>query len=568
MTTIDQLNADTESWLTDPIAVNAHLLAQMEVARHDPYQYCELSLAYEGHTIYPHGMHTLICDAISTAREAHKHLAIIAPPGTAKSLRGIKQACVWHLAQAPKTYTSFVSYAESVCKRNLIWTRKTLISPLTRELWPHIVPDSGRSLEGGGWSTEKLYLRGGYNPAFDAHTVLSDRGGLGIDQLFFDDIVTEICKDSEPTRRQVDDRLHNTWLPRLRNNGFALALGNCWHRDDALHKLLDPQEFGDKWMVLWIGYHEYDHIYWKLHHAPTNWPHEITEGRLALWEDNPSYTKTALQAIRRSTYKRLYEQRATLVEEMRFIPAERWKVWDEATVFQQLRYGAMIYGGEDISGGLSLRKNDFAALGAVMIDNAMKMYVLDFWCARARVTDQIRALWTMHEALFNRWGQGFDRAVVEALDNNKEWFRLPMTQAQEQLRKDKHPLWDLSWGFWTPPHTKSKWNLIDSTAPFIEAGTLLFPPNLSALRKTNESWAHLVNQTEDFPPPPSSTTQHDDAPNALAIAVDEARRLGPGQPRTARDHARRMQEAKKEVVMMHPLTGKPLITPAGRKFGI
>lgn len=565
---LDALNTDTEAWLRDPIAVNEHLRAQIEVARHDPYFYTDLALAFEHEAgMTPHAMHTLIHDAIAAARSSHKHLLIVAPPGSAKSKRAIKDACIWSLAKNPSTYTSLISYAEDVCKRNLIWCRKTLASPLTRELWPHLVPDAGQSLAGGGWSTERLYLRGHHDPCFDAHTVLSDRGGITPNQLFGDDIITQAVKDEEPARRKIFERLHGSWIPRLRGaDAFALLLGNCWHRDDAYHRML-REEFAGKWFVLWMGYEGYERIYWRTHHTPSTWPHEEA-GFLPLWDTNPNCTASALRTIESATYKRLYEQRATLVEEMRFPPVERWKTWEPADIERHLSAGAMIYAGEDVSGGISLNKNDYAALAGVLVDQEMNMYLLDFWCARAKVTDQIRACWHMHERIWRRWGRGIDRLVVEALKNNQEWFRLAMQAAQDALRKDGNLLWDLDWSFWTPPHSKSKNVLIDSMTRHFEVGTLLFPPNILELAKTDDSWRQLKNQTEDFPPPPSSKTDHDDAPNALAIAVDEARRLGPGLTRQSMEYKQRLIEAQREIVVSHPLTGAPMVKPMIRKMGI
>lgn len=539
------LNADGEAWLRDPIQVDDVLRAKFAVAQHDREEYVRLSMAMEGDRVRWHEVHSLIFYAIDQAKRSRQKCVLVLPPSIGKSSI-IRKDAVFDLAQDPRLSCSFVSYAKGTADRNLIYTRKTLVSPLTQELWPHLQPDLKRSAGSGGWSTEKLYLQGNMDVSFDTWTVMSEVAGLRRRKIIFDDAITQECQFSELTRQKVHERIHQTWLPRLADDGIAIFLNNCWNREDTIHRFRADESA----LVLWVGYVGFQHIHYEVFNAPASWEWPKS-GNLPLWELQPEAKLRQLHASDRNGYKRLYEQRALVPEDMRFPPCEDWKTYQYDEMLEAYDKGGRIYAFLDPCGGRNVDKGDFAALTVLMIDWAKQVYLLDVWIKRASPEDQIGMLYTMHE----KWkralnGAGLDMAFLELLPKDEEWIQPTIQQFARQRPDEKlwirieHPI----------VHKNTR---IDSLNAPLANGWLKVPWDIERRHighgEQAEWWRRLITQMEEFP-----FADKDDGPDSLAGAYKKAIQYGPRIDTNQEQFIRQQQEEERNRVFVpNVLTGKP-----------
>lgn len=166
------------------------------------------------------------------------------------------------------------------------------------------------------------------------------------------------------------------------------------------------------------------------------------------------------------------------------------------------------------------RGGDYAAIATVGRDAQGYLYVLDIWMRRAGPTQQIQALFDLHEK-WNYWLVGIETNCFQEL------LLLPIEEERKR-RAAARPgtRWQLP--IQTVHHTQAKETRIATLEPLIANGWLLFADDLP-----QEFW----HQLEAFP-----RGRHDDAPDALEGAVKLLRtmegQVARGKPRATARAAR------------------------------
>ena len=556
---LDALNQDTEPWLADDAEVDDLLRAHVAEARENAGLYVELMLAYEGHEVVPHGIHVLMRDALDVCRRAGKHCVIVMPPEHGKSSQ-IAKWLVWQLGQEPSLRIGLVSGDEDLAKRNLILTRKTILSVMNRCIFPQLVPDTKASKTGGEWSKERLYLQNMHAPCFEVFALDGNAEGVRLDVIWLDDAVTRKCHRSQAERERARSAIHGTWLSRVTRGGLCIFTNNVWHRDDAIHRMLESPSF----MVLWVGYAETDHFYWRVHHPAEGWEHG-EEGTLELW---PCWDKARLEARRaedRLTFKRLYNQKALLAEDTRFPPADQWHTYTPEEL-PQPGSGERLYAFLDPSGGKMVEREDYAALAVVMMGRDRQGFLIDCWIVRAIPEDQVAIGWEMHKKWKRRGYEGLHLLAVEMLPKDEQWLRGPFMRHQQELKEAGDPDWKLDWTIRNPRIHKN--TRIEKINPHIRNGWLKFPEGFQKLAlsgtQKGEHWARMVSMMEDFP-----FADHDDGPDSLSGAVEIAEAMGPaggaeGRRERIEQLRREQEEARRNLLRPRGLDGRE-IRPGARK---
>ncbi|MEN6532950.1 MAG: hypothetical protein ABFD89_04765 [Bryobacteraceae bacterium] len=527
------------SKLSDDEAIEA--VKQLAIdARTSVQGYCDLMLAAEGHVVVPHEIHWLMHEVIDKAAAVGKHAVIVMPPEHGKTQQVAKRM-VWELGRNPDLRIGLVSGDIDLAKRNLIATRKALLSNINSGIFPALTPDLKASKNGGEWSKERLYLAGKPYPAFEVFPLDGSVEGVRLDRIWLDDAVTRKCHRSEAERERAHSAIHGTWLSRITAGGHAIVTNNVWHRQDPIHLMAQSPSF----VTLWVGYVETDELYWRIHHAPDNWTHPI-EGRLPLW---PVWDKPRLEARRhedRLTFKRLYGGKALLAEETRFPPVDEWHTY-ETLDLPAPGGDERIVAFLDPAGGKGAKNEDFAALSVVLISAKREMFLLDCWIQRAVPQDQAAACWEMHRKVKHLGYRGIDRLEVEMLPKDELWMQGPLQDHQAELKRRGDPDWKL---WWTVRHPREhKHSRIERINPHIRNGWLKFPKGFSAFT-AGEDWQRLVSMTEDFP-----FADHDDAPDSLSGAVTLAEEMGAAvtRPETEAEAVARVvregREARRENVL-------------------
>lgn len=520
---LDIYNADDEPWLRDGAQVAGWVKARSAMARLDAEEYCDLALAVEGHSIQPHGVHHLMHESLRLCVKAGQHCTLVLPPEHGKTSQ-IAKFLVWMLGHNPRLRIGLVSGDEDLAKRNMIAIRKTLCAPLTRIVFPELVPDTRASRTGGEWSKTRLYLEGMSYPAFEVFPRGGMVEGVRLDLVWMDDVVTRKCHRSEAERIEAKSAIHNTFLRRLTDKGIAIITNNCWHREDPIHQMLQSPSF----TVLWVGYVGTDSIYWRIHHPPEGW--EIkTEGDLHRWE--AVWPKARLDKVFLEdslSYKRLYNQRAMLAEEARFGAHEDWHTYEPQDL-PSAADGARVFAFLDPAGGRMVRHNDFAAISLVAIGFNRQLYLLDCWLARAVPEDQARMLWIMHRrAKELGYPEGIHTAAVEMLPKDEGWMHGPIEAVQREIKAQGDPDWKLNWIVKNPPTGMHKHTKIERYNSHVLRGWIKFPAGFEQLQyqagAVGESWKQMIAQLEDFPP---DAQGHDDGPDSLTGAIELAEGIGP-----------------------------------------
>lgn len=550
---LDEYNRDTEPWLAPDAEVDEYLRAHLAAAREDPLEYADLAMAWEEQTVHRHGIHQLIQGAITAAQADGKHCVLVMPPEHGKTSQ-IAKRIVWEIGRAIRQgrncRVGLTSADMDLAERNVVAIRKTMISRLTREIWPELKPDTRASKSGGEWSKRKLYLEGQSAPCVELFPFTGEATGARLDILWADDVVTIKCQESEAARIKAENAIHSTFLRRLTGNGIAIFSNNCWHREDPIHQMLQDDAF----LVVWLGYIGFERMYWRVHHPGASWAFG-DEGELELWKP---WTPGRLKKVKRLIYKRMFEQRAVLREDMRFPPCEEWATFDPYEL-QRQRLNARFYLWLDPAGGKNAHHHDYAAILVVMIAQDKQLYAVDCWMDKVIPEEQVEKVWQMHR----RWGLTAAWAEVQAKDD--KWIRIVFNAYQQALRESGDEAWKLAW--YLRNQTRNKHSRIDSINGHMHNGFIKFPAGFQTNGIPAEKWRVLVNQMEDFPGKP---IDHDDGPDALAGAIEVAEQGGPG-PSGAKlqevEHAKLIGESNqiRRPDAQTGLTGR--LAPARNKNG-
>jgi predicted phage terminase large subunit-like protein len=146
---------------------------------------------------------------------------------------------------------------------------------------------------------------------------------------------------------------------------------------------------------------------------------------------------------------------------------------------------------------------DFAAIATVGLDGDGYLYVLDVWLGRAAPSEQLTRLFDLHA--------DWDYEAFGIETNAFQHLLLEPLEAERERRRAAGRPWDLP--VEERRHRGSKADRILALEPLVEAGRLLFNEALDRV---------FLGQLEDFP-----EGRHDDGPDALAAAVELARRAAP-----------------------------------------
>ena len=147
-------------------------------------------------------------------------------------------------------------------------------------------------------------------------------------------------------------------------------------------------------------------------------------------------------------------------------------------------------------------QGDYAAIATVGRDNAGHFYVLDVWLKRAAPTEQIRALFDLHER-WNYWQMGIEGNCFQEL------LLLPIEEERRRRREAGSAAWQLP--VRAVHHSRKKETRIATLEPLVANGWLQFAADLP-----QEFW----RQFEAFP-----RGRHDDGIDAVEGAVSLLRTL-------------------------------------------
>ena len=141
--------------MTDPAQRNNYTDA-IDLARRVPVLFSELILANTGARVSRHPLQSLMIRLMLHCYFTGRHLLIQGPPEHAKTST-IIPTLLWILAQDTTQKIGLISADNDLSEENLIRIRKALLSPVTRDVFPHIKPDYKASFSGqkGEWSKSK-----------------------------------------------------------------------------------------------------------------------------------------------------------------------------------------------------------------------------------------------------------------------------------------------------------------------------------------------------------------------------------------------------------------------------
>lgn len=516
---------DLEPWLQPGYPISDVIQAQAVLARNDVELYCDLANTFEGYKVIPHGIHSLLHKALRCARQSHQICEIVFPPEHGKTLN-IEKAVVYDIAHFAGLRSVCVSKSEKTAERNLSHIRKTLISPLTKIMWPHIHPDVKRSVSGGGWSKDKLCLEGQIDPAVQSFSLHADSQGQRFDLEWFDDISTIQDRFSPAEREDTIATLHEQWLPRLTDDGLAIITNNAWHTEDAIHLAIKSPSF----LVLWIGYVGTDHFYWRVHHPPECWQGK-TSGTLPLWDVWPQERLERRRAAHPPAYKRQFNQEAMVADEMRLPPPSSWHTYrpDEIPTPET---GARAFAYLDIAGGRNVEKNDFAALVEGVLSREKVLFVTNIWIDRCPPARQVQQIWNARSRMQALGFPGLHLSWWETLPKDERWFSEAIESYVRNLANGKI-IEDLKdWPKFYPDYpdtTMSKEGRIERLHGPLENGDVRFPAGFQDWRHEDslrgKSWNTFLIQMENFG---AKGNDHDDGPDALEGLRFKAMSIGPG----------------------------------------
>ena len=296
------------------------LLSCFVAARTRPLLFSNLLMASQNNKIHSHPLFSLMSSLFFTCYRQRRGLLIQAPPEHGKT-SFIIPSLIWVLAHKQNLKIGVVSKDKDLAEEHLIKIRKGIISSTRQYVFPNLEPDYNRSVaDKGEWSKEKLYLVGETEPAFERYTLLGSSEGHRLDIVWCDDCVTRDCQYSETMRRRTSSAMFETFANRLTDNGMMIVTNNCWHKEDAIHKI----KKNDTFTTLWVGYNDVDSMYYKIIHPPRGWKKK-KQGVFPLWKQWPKKRLLKKMKEPESSWKRIWEGKAIAPEDSRFPPMESWE---------------------------------------------------------------------------------------------------------------------------------------------------------------------------------------------------------------------------------------------------
>ena len=487
-------------------APRRHLDALIKRARIDPWAFNQLLLGMLLNDKAPHELHDRILDFVVCCCNARRSCVVQAPPEHGKSTQIIPYLA-WRIGQTPSLKIGVVSRDTDLSAEHLMKLRKMLTHPVYRSVFPDIAPDYQRSINKGEWSKEKLFLKDESEPCLERFSLLGASEGHRLDMIFADDCVTRDCLYSEAARRITTSALFDTFTDRLTDQGIMIVSNNCWHKQDAIHRMRNS----DAYSTLWAGYDGTQRLGIKISYPPAGWRWGVEE-YFSLWSQWPKRRLLDRRKKDKRSYIRAFEARAVQAEECRFPPMDKWARYDKP------EKGGQLYAFLDPSGGRDAKKGDYAALVVLQRCVDQTINVIGCMVGRFSVKDQIDSIFNTHNKYLENGMGGLHKVKVEMLPKEERWILLPFNARRDELKKQRKQKWRVPFSVKHP--TENKNSRIERLGPLFDNGWLRFPKNLEQLivKDTLEgnSWRLLVEMTEEWP-----FGDHDDPPDALAGAAAE-----------------------------------------------
>lgn len=383
----------------------------------------------------------------------------------------------------------------------------------------------------GPFNRRSLHVGGAL---IEARSAGSEVRGITFGQWRPTKIILDDIEDSgqveNPLLRQ---RLHDWFREVIENLGDRYThidiVGTVLHPDGLLAHLLERPDFEarrwrsiarfseqtqlwDEWIRRYIDLANPRRVAAARRYFNTR-KADMLAGTEVLWPEKEDYYELMTQMAargRRAFYKEKQNE-PLRADTAIFDPATfRWfrrdgnAILESETSPKVFLSDMRIVGFLDSAMGRSRSHGDYASIATVGIDTAGRLYVLDVWLDRATPSEQARRVLQQHD-LWNYAAFGIESVGFQGL------IREPI----EALRRQRNPPPVLPLVEMTP--LGSKIQRVAALEPLIHNGWMLFDRSLNP---------EFLAQLEQFP-----GGRHDDGPDALASAVELARRPTRIEPR-------------------------------------
>ncbi|OPZ10787.1 MAG: Terminase-like family protein [candidate division BRC1 bacterium ADurb.BinA364] len=396
----------------------------------------------------------------------------------------------------------------------------------------------------GPWTARSISIAGAQ---FDAYSAGTEVRGISSGPWRPTKIILDDVEDSDEVESaELRARLLDWFREVVENLGDSSthidAVGTVLHPDSLLARLLERPDFeASRWQSV-RSFAERADLWdeWRRRYLDPDNPRrqaaaraffrerrgEMLRGAEALWPQKEDYYELMSQLAargRRAFYKEKQNQplradsavfdpstwRYFRREGERLIPesaggASPGRGSPAAVRISELRVVGFL--DSAMGRGAARKRGDFAAIATVGADCDGRLYALDVWLERATPSEQARRVLALHDvwnyALFGIEAGGFQGLIAEPIE------RLRRERAARGEKADL-PVVELA-------PAGSKTERVAALEPLVHGGWLAFDRALG-----EEFFAQL----EQFP-----RGAHDDGPDALASAVELARRgMGWGQ---------------------------------------
>lgn len=231
-----------------------------------------------GHSLRRDPLTDLICDSIQFCHERRVNLSKIAPFAIGKSTLA-RLACAWLVGKRRDANQVWISAEMAASEKNSSVVRDIIDLPRYRTIFPEVAPDRRRDtigetkVSGRGWARSRWYIQGkgqAADPTCEAVACMPLGEARRTNILFADDLMTNKTMETPSIEESICGAFFNTWVEgRCAQDGWILAMQNCWNKTDLAHRLLDDAKF----CSLWIGVSaDCERLFVRIWNAPEGFP--------------------------------------------------------------------------------------------------------------------------------------------------------------------------------------------------------------------------------------------------------------------------------------------------------
>lgn len=234
---------------TEEVIASTRLAAMrvVAIAREDPATFVEYVVRDEqtGQAIKLAPMHQAWHDLISE----HRALVIHAHVEAGKSQQIAVGRVLWELGRNSNLHMGIISSTSDRAEAFLRAVAEYIdrasrgTCPELAEVFPNLRPSTDPSMP---WTTNSITVERGVvsaNPSVKAYGVEALVPGPRLDFVVMDDILTMENTRTQAQRDTLWTRLTSTLFTRLTPGSRVVCVGNAWHPDDALHRMVDLAKF-------------------------------------------------------------------------------------------------------------------------------------------------------------------------------------------------------------------------------------------------------------------------------------------------------------------------------------